>query len=339
LNAEIIKNIDYVEYENFIKNNFSSFYHSKSHILFLKDLLKIEPNFIQVKEKDEIIGLMPFFIKKSKHGLVINSLPFFGSYGGIVSKNDCTKLILNELNNFNLENDILSSVIISNPFLQNESMYEDHYSYTFKDQRLIQYLDLKNKSENDLWNSLEQRVRRAVRKSQKLNITVTNPELSDEVIDEFYNMHITEMQSKGGKNKPKEFFQKIKENFIIHRDYEIFCAQYNEENISYLLVFYHNNFAEYYMPAYTSESKNTQSTSLLIWSSIKSSIQQKVDFYNFGGTWKNQSELYRFKRGWNAIDFNYNYYINCDLKKIKEIGIDELSKNYEFFYIVPFNKI
>ena len=91
MNAEIIKNIDYEEYENFIKNNFSSFYHSKSHILFLKDLLKIEPNFIQVKEKDEIIGLMPFFIKKSKHGLVINSLPFFGSYGGIVSKNDCTK--------------------------------------------------------------------------------------------------------------------------------------------------------------------------------------------------------------------------------------------------------
>lgn len=339
MNAEIIQNIDYIEYENFIKNNPSSFYHSKNHILFLKDLLKIDPYFIQIKEKNEMMGIMPFFLKKSKHGLVINSLPFFGSYGGIVNKIDCAKLVLDKLNNFNLENNILSSVIVPNPFLQNESVYENYYSHTFKDQRLIQCLDLRNKSENDLWNSFEQRVRRAVRKSQKLNITVTNPELTDEVIDEFYNMHITEMQSKGGKIKPKKFFQKIKEHFTIHRDYEIFCAKNNEKNISYLLVFYHNNFAEYYIPAYTSESKNTQSTSLLIWTSIKSSINRNMEFYNFGGTWENQPELYRFKRGWNATDLKYNYYINCDLAKIKEIGIDELSKSFEFFYIVPFNQL
>jgi lipid II:glycine glycyltransferase (peptidoglycan interpeptide bridge formation enzyme) len=337
--AEIIKNIDHVEYENFIKNNFSSFYHSKNHLSFLKDLLKIDPHFIQVKEKNEIVGLMPFFLKKSKHGLVINSLPFFGSYGGIVYKNDCTKLILNELNNFYLENDVLSSVIIPNPLLQNELIYENHFSYKFKDPRLIQCLDLTNKSEHQLWDSFEQRVRRAVRKSQKLNITVTNPELTNEVIDEFYKMHITEMQSKGGKIKPNNFFQKIKEHFIIHQDYEIFCAKNNENNLSYLLVFHHNDFTEYYMPAYTSESKNTQSTSLLIWNSIKSSLNRKINYYNFGGTWKNQPELYKFKRGWNSTDFTYNYYINCDLEKIKEIGIDEISKNYEFFYIVPFEQL
>lgn len=339
MNSEIIQNIDYSDYEDFMKNNFSSFYHSKNYILFLKDLLKIDPFFIQVKEKNETISMMPFFMKKSKHGIVINSLPFFGSYGGIVSNNDCTKSILDELNNFNLENDILSSVIIPNPFLQDESMYENYYSYDFKDPRLIQCLDLNNKSENELWNSFEQRVRRAVRKSQKLSIAVTNPELTDEVIDEFYKMHVTEMQSKGGKIKPKDFFQKIKEHFIIHRDYEIFCANANEKNLSYLLVFYHNNFVEYYMPAYTSESKNTQSTSLLIWNSIKSSLIHGINYYNFGGTWKNQPELYKFKRGWNSSDFKYNYYINCDLAKIKEIGIDEISKNYEFFYIVPFEQI
>ena len=339
MNAEIIQNIDYLEYGNFIKNNFSSFYHSVNHILFLKDLLKIKPYFIQIKEKNEIIGLMPFFMKKSKHGIVINSLPFFGSYGGIVNKNDCTKLILNELNNFNLENDILSSVIIPNPLLQNESMYEKHYSYNIKDPRLIQCLELNNKSETELWSSFEQRVRRAVRKSQKLNIFVTNPELTDDVIDEFYDMHITEMHSKGGKIKPNDFLKKIRKNFTIHRDYEIFCAKNDKKNLSYLLVFYHNNFTEYYMPAYTSESKNTQSTSLLIWNSIKSSLNRGINYFNFGGTWQNQPELYKFKRGWNATDFKYNYYINCDLQKIKEIGIDEISKRYEFFYIVPFEQL
>ncbi len=339
MNVEILQNIDYTEYENFIKNNPSSFYHSKNHILFLKDLLKIDPYFIQVKEKNEIIGVMPFFQKKSEYGMVINSLPFFGSYGGIVTKNDCSKLILDEFNNFNLENDILSSVIIPNPILQNESIYENFYSYTFKDQRLIQCLNLKNKSENDLWNSFEQRVRRAIRKSQKLDITITNPEFTNGVIDEFYNMHVTEMQSKGGKIKPKNFFRNIRNNFTIHHDYEIFCAKNNEKILSYLLVFYHNNITEYYMPAYTSESKNTQSTSLLIWNSIISSLDRGINYYNFGGTWKNQPELYKFKRGWNSSDYMYNYYIKCDIDKIKEIGIDEISKKIEYFYVVPYDKI
>ncbi len=339
LNTEIIQNIDYAEYENFIKNNFSSFYHSKNHILFLKDLLKIKPHFIQVKEKNELMGMMPFFLKKSKHGIVINSLPFFGSYGGIVNKNDCTKSILDELNNFNIENDVLSSVIIPNPLLQNESMYENFYSYTFKDQRLIQCLDLNNQSENILWKSFEQRVRRAIRKSQKLNIEIKKLELTDNIINEFYQMHKNEIKTKGGKIKPSNFFSNVKDNFSVGQDYEILSANKDGVTISYLLVFYHNNFAEYYMPAYDPIHKNTQSTSLLIWNSILNSLNRKIKFYNFGGTWKNQSELYRFKRGWNSKDFKYNYYIYCDLDKIKEIGIKEISKFYDFFYIAPYEQL
>jgi len=339
LKAEIIQNIDYAEYDNFIKNNFSSFYHSKKHILFLKDLLKIKPHFIQVKEKDEMVGIMPFFSKKSKFGTVINSLPFFGSYGGYIKKIDCDKVILDELNDFNVKNDVLSSVIISNPFMKNESSYEKFYSFSFKEPRLTQSLDLANKSENDLWDSFEKRVRTSVRKSQKLNINISNTDLSKNVIDEFYKMHKTRIQSKDGKIKPNNFFANVKKHFTLDRDYEILCANMNGENLSYLLVFYHNNSAVYYLPAYNSESKHTQSTSLLTWNSIVSALKRKSTFYNFGGTPKDELELYKFKRGWNASDFTYNYYIYCDLDKIKEIEIDDVTKYYEFFYVVPFEQL
>ena len=124
LKVEIKQNINFYEYDDFInKNKSSNFYHSKNHILFLKDLLKIEPYFIQVKKHDDIVGIMPFFLKKSKYGIVINSLPFFGSYGGIIKKEKCEKLILDELNNFNQTNDVISSVIIPSPFIQDESLY------------------------------------------------------------------------------------------------------------------------------------------------------------------------------------------------------------------------
>jgi len=340
LKVEISKNIDFNEYDNIIqKTPYSSFYQTKNHLIFLKDLLKITPHFIQVKNENKIIGVMPFFSKKSKFGMVINSLPFFGSYGGFVENVECNKLILEELNNFNSENDVISSVIIPNPFIKDESSYRKFFSYTLTDSRLIQCLELNNRLENDLWKSFEQRVRRAIRKSQKLNIQIKKTELTDNIIDDFYQMHKNEIKTKGGKIKPSNFFSIVKDRFSVGQDYEILCANKDGVTISYLLVFYHNNFAEYYMPAYDPVHKNTQSTSLLIWNSILNSLNHKVKFYNFGGTWKNQSALYRFKRGWNSKDFKYNYYIYCDLDKIKEIGIKEISKYYEFFYIAPYEQL
>ena len=198
------------------KNNFSTFYHTKNHLLFLKDILNLEPYFFQVTEHDKILGVMPFFMKKSKFGSVVNSLPFCGSYGGVVTTKNCEEMILDELNDFNLENDILSSVIISNPFLDDESIYEKFYSHSFKDTRLIQCTNLFNSTENSLWESFEQRVRRAIRKSEKLNIKISKTELTDDVINEFYEMHKIEIQSKGGKIKPINFFENVKNHFKIN---------------------------------------------------------------------------------------------------------------------------
>jgi len=84
--AEIIDNLDYDEYDYFIRNNDEgTFYHSFKHLEFLKEVLDSRPFFITVRENNNLIGVLPFFEKKSSYGKVINSLPFFGSYGGFVS--------------------------------------------------------------------------------------------------------------------------------------------------------------------------------------------------------------------------------------------------------------
>ena len=93
------------------------------------------------------------------------------------------------------------------------------------------------------------------------------------------------------------------------------------------------------MPAYDPQQKNTQSTSLLIWESLQTSLKKTMSYYNFGGTWPNQPELYRFKRGWNTTDFLYNYYIFCDIERIKNIDKSDLMKEFSNFYVVPYDKI
>ena len=95
MNVEINERLDLSEYDDFLKNAQNrTFYHSRNYIHFLKDMLELNPNFITARINGKIVGTLPFFSKKSQSGIVVNSLPFFGSYGGIVSNNQCEKEIL-----------------------------------------------------------------------------------------------------------------------------------------------------------------------------------------------------------------------------------------------------
>jgi len=337
---EITNKIDYSEYEDFLKKeNEATFYHSYKHLEFLKDVIKSNPLFVVVYENKLLKGVLPFFEKKSEFGIVINSLPFFGSYGGFVSSDFLVqKKILEKLNEYNHENDILSSVIIVSPFTKYCNMYEKYYNYNQKENRRIQCVILNN-DVDVVWNSFEQRVRRSVRKATKNNVTVEKVIPDKEGMKNFYALHKEEMEKKNGRVKPAEFFKHLSESFIPHEQYDIFCAKKDTTDIAYLLVFYFNQFTEYYMPAYDSNFKHLQATSLLIWESLKTSIQKNIQYYNFGGTWQNQPELYLYKRGWAADEYSYNYYIFGDIERARHIGLTNIKKNFENFYVFSYDKI
>ena len=327
------------DYENFLINNSSSFYQSSKHLSFLENILEIPPKFITVRESMDIVGVLPIFYKKTKLGIVINSLPFFGSYGGVISqKNEVKKIILKFLNDHLKELDILSTVIISNPFEKTET-YEKYFEYTEKVQRISQCIKIQNKKSEEIWNNFEQRVRRGIRKAEKNSIVTEYSEPTKNILHDFYKNHVKNISSKNGAIKPKKFFECVKNNFEVSEDYDILTAKYNEKTIANLLVFYSKPYTEYYMPAYDIENSHLQGTSLLIWESIKKSISRNMKYYNFGGTHKKHDSLYNFKKGWNTEDFIYNYYINADLDRLSSIDLDELKQEFDFFYVYNYNKI
>jgi len=337
MNYEMLSKLDYLDYDEFIQSNNATFYHSSKHLEFLKKILNSELKFI-VASDSKIRGILPLMIKHSKYGDVVNSLPFFGSYGGMIStERDIEKGILNILNKYNKENQVLSSVIISNPFNSKEKIYNEFYHFQHCEERLIQYLKLENKSNENIWQSFEQRTRRAIRKAKKDSVEITKNINKDE-LDIFYELHKKDIESKGGVAKQKDFFLNLNNYFKKGEDYEIFLAKQNEP-IAFLLVFYFHPFTEYYMPAYKSDFRNTQSTSLLIWESIKESITKNMKYYNFGGTCKNQKELYKFKKGWNTEDLHYKYYIYRDIEKLKKIGINDIKKLFPNFFVTSYSEL
>lgn len=339
MKVDTIDNIDYDEYDLFLKSVNSTFFNSSKFLHLLENSLEAENYFIQVKEGEQIKGILPFFVKSSKFGKVVNSLPFFGSYGGVISEEpQVAKIMLDELNRFNQENNVLSSVIIENPFSSIQGIYEKYFKYNTIDARQTQCTIL-NKQESELFQTFEKRVRWSIKKSEKNNVKIKKEPLSTKIISDFFNLHKKNMQSKNGQFKEQSFFELIKKIFKVGNEYDVFVGYYDEIPISFLLVFYYKNFSEYYIPEQNPNFKNLQSASKLIWESMKESIKKKITHYNFGGTPKDNQTLYRFKRGWNAEDYDYKYYIFRDIGKILEIDLEELKKLYQYFYILPYNEI
>ena len=327
------------QYKNFVEENTSTFYQSIKHLKFLECILKENVQAVTVKKNNELKGIMPFISKKTKFGQVINSLPFFGSYGGIIAQDTkIKKEIINFFNEFNKKNDILASVIIENPF-EIETYYKKYFNFSACEKRRIQCLNMNSSSQEQLWSKFEQRVRRAIRKAEKNHVTIEYFNKNQKILNHFYELHISNIASKNGTIKPKEFFSIMKENFLLGIDYDILIAKQNKDRIAYLLIFYFKDFVEYYMPAYIPEKSNLQGTSLLIWESMKKALSKNIKFYNFGGTHFNQKSLYNFKKGWGASDMNYSYYIYANLDELKEINRNELQKECKNFYVYNYDKL
>ena len=93
-NSLFIKNLDTTDslevnkYIQFIKNeeNDTLFFQSYPYINLINNIVQGEFICFLAYEDDLIIGALPLILKEGEYGLVANSLPFYGSYGGVITK-------------------------------------------------------------------------------------------------------------------------------------------------------------------------------------------------------------------------------------------------------------
>jgi hypothetical protein len=81
---------------------------------------------------------------------------------------------------------------------------------------------------------------------------------------------------------------------------------------------------------------------MLIFLAMQDAIKDKqCSLWNWGGTWKSQKGVYKFKSRWNTLDHPYYYLIKTykDKEYFEQIGKEKLVEHYPFFYTVPFNTL
>lgn len=326
---------DYQKYEKFLLEfKESLFYHSIKYKDFLEELLNIESNYLlAIDDNKNIQAILPLMVKEGKFGKIINSLPYYGSNGGILNKNDqAFKLILDAYNKISKES--AGSTYITNPLQKNIKELD----YDILDNRVGQWtsLNYKENIKENIMNSFESSARRNVRKAIKENVKV---EIDNTQIDFLYETHYKNITSIGGKAKDKKFFDQIDKYFDKEKDYNIYIAKLYGKKIGALLLFYYNETVEYFTPAVVNEYRNIQALPLIIYQAMIDSNRSGYKWWNWGGTWQTQDGVYKFKNKFGAVDKEYKYFIKINNKNIYNSSKCELLKEYDNFYVIPFNKI
>lgn len=327
------------KYEKFVsEHDRSMLYHSLKYRDLLIQILDAKALYLLAVVKKEIVGILPLLLKTGKYGDVINSLPFYGSNGGILSKNDdAFNALIDEYNHLILKDDLVASAtVISNPLSadQDYSIIQSNLT-DFRIGQLTN-IDFESNFEENLMNLFHYKTRNMVRKSQKSDLVI---KIDNSKLDFLYQVHLENMKAIGGKPKNGEFFRVFPSLYEANKDYRIYTALYKGETISGLLLFYHNKTVEYYMPVIKTAYRDKQPMSLLIFQAMKDASVLGYKLWNWGGTWKTQEGVYRFKKRWGTYDEKYFYHTQINNKEIYESTPRELLSEYPDFFVLPFHHL
>ena len=320
----------------------SLIYQSPKFVSFLARHLSGQQLWFILRENDQIKCVLPAIFKTSLEGrAVVNSLPFFGSNGGVIhnkaSKEQIISLVSFFLEWARLEGSV-SVTIVSNPLDPDAIEALEQIQWDFRKERISQITEIDNiRSATDLMKAFDDPRPRNIRKALKEGVSVSKSK-SPESIRFLVDTHTANLDSIGGSSKSPFFFQQVFDTFD-GSEVELYIGSLGEHKVAALLVFNYNGIAEYFTPAVVADFRNTQALSLVIFEAMVSSLNSGMRMWNWGGTWTTQKGVYDFKKKWGAEDRVYFVYTQVFDNSILDNSKSDISLKWPGFYVVPFDEL
>lgn len=324
-------------YEAFLRGQEDSLvYHSTKYRDLLKEHLCCRDDYLIATADGQIKGVLPLLVMDAEPGHVYNSLPFYGSNGGIVSHDpDAEAALLKSYNERATDPTALSSTMVSNPFRRRRPAVPVH---NFTDRRLSQatQLPVGNVGQEAIMDLIDPSARRNVRKAIREGVTV---DIDHGQLDFLVVLHRENMDAIGGIGKTPDFFAALSRHLHPGEDFDVYVAKLHGKVIAGLLVLYFNRTVEYFVPATHPDERSAQPSALLLVEAMTHAAQRGFARWNWGGTWETQTGVYRFKRKWGALTTRYDYYTQLNDLSLLNSTPDVLRKGYGHFYVAPYSAL
>ncbi len=328
------RRVDDSLFSNFINSMDNALlYYTPQYRDFITELLVCEAHYLFAMDCNEVVGVLPIMFKDGPLGRIANSLPFFGSNGGVLAINDVAEeLLWEEYRDLIEEQDVIASTVIEHPTRQKPPppIRVDHSDIRIGQ---VSTLDFDAEDSDCLKGRLTDTARRNIRKAEKEGIIVQKRSVA---LHELKEIHFDNMEAIGGKPKPDMFFELLPKYFRAGEDYDVYVAERGGEIISALLIFYAGKTVEYFVPVTRLECRRLQPSAAILYRALLDTAKRGFCWWNWGGTWLEQKGVLAFKRKWGAVDYPYHYYTSVNCKDIYDKSREWLLDAYPYFYTVPF---
>ncbi len=317
------------------------FYASLEYRDLLCRVVRGRPHYLLAIEGTRVCGILPAFATVDRSlGTVLNSLPYYGSNGGFITdgRAEVTAALAAAWLSLERELGCTASTVISSPFDSDLSAYEA-LSARYRDDRIGQVTPLPRGTapEEALFALYDDTARRNVRKARKSGIS-WRIDTSGEAVAFLQRTHEENIRAIGGMTKSRGFFDAVPVA-VPQRNWRLYVAEKGGERLAAVLVFLFNATVEYYTPAIVEAHRPLQPLALLVHEAMCEVAAEGYQWWNWGGTWRSQIGVYRFKRKWGAVDMSYHYYTRVSDPRILHCSRAELLSAFPGFFVVPFDKL
>ena len=183
--------------------------------------------------------------------------------------------------------------------------------------RYVFRLDVKNKTEDELFQNFHQKTRYNIRLATKKGVVIKEGTRED--LKEFHKIMVTTGIRDGFITRPLEYFEKMYDEMAPDH-MKLLMAYYEDKPISGVIPIMYGNKTWYLYGASSNEHRNLMPNYLLQWEMIKMAIQNKSDVFDLRGVpgiADNSNGLYRFKKGFGAEYTEFIGEVNIEFKPFK----------------------
>lgn len=312
------------------------FYQGSKYREFLKALLGCREEYLLAYEGGEVCGVLPLLFAEREGQRVYNSLPYYGSNGGIVADGERAYAeLLGAYSEIASRPTTASATIIESPFAARPGPAPPH---DLTDYRIGQFTEIEFPSghREEITSRIDASARRNISKAAREGVTV---EVDHAQLPRLREMHRENILAIGGLPKSDDFFRLVPEHFEPGTDYDLYVARRDGLVVAGLLLFYFNRTVEYFTPAVAAEFRTYQPLSLILIEAMTAASRRGFRVWNWGGTWVTQTGVYRFKRKWAARERRYDYFTRLADASLLEWPRERLLETFPNFYVAPFSAL
>ncbi len=326
------------DYERFLLSHPDALvYYSLRFRNLLMDVLHCRPCYAIAVENRSVSGVLPLMGSEGRYGTVLNSLPYFGSNGGILAQNETAREALDEwYQQMVAQTSVAASTVVANPLGPDRvpvvhdlvSERAGHVTY-FGDSRV-------ESPDRQVWAAIDSSARRNVKKAWQHSVAVTT---ENDNLNDLAMLHRKSMALTGAPAKDESFFEALPTHFRPGLDYAIYVARIEGQPVGALLLFYYAETVDYYMPALHPAYRSLQPMAAILYRAMLDAVARRCRRWNWGGSGMGHESLIRFKQKWGGQARVYQYWTKVNNREVLSTTPAIISQEYPGFFVFPFSRL